>query len=71
MRKMLCEIDLEKAQRYPGRYLEHFPTMNRAPAHAEFRESIVEVGVGPCDFLHQMPWVGCETRADFDEYYPE
>jgi len=55
MRKMLCEIDLEKAQRYPGRYLEHFPTMNRAPAYAEFRESIVEVGVGPCDFLHKMP----------------
>ena len=24
MRKMLCEIDLEKAQGYPGRYLEHF-----------------------------------------------
>ena len=24
MRKMLCEIDLEKAQGDPGRYLEHF-----------------------------------------------
>ena len=32
MRKMLCEIDLEKAQGYPGRYLERFSTMNRAPA---------------------------------------
>ena len=43
MRQRLCEIDLEKAQVYPGdpgRYLEHFSTTNRAPAYAECRESI-------------------------------
>ena len=45
MRKMLCEIDLEKAQGYPGRYLEHFSTMNRAPAYAECRESIAKPGL--------------------------
>jgi len=45
MRKMLCEIDLEKAQGYPGRYLEHFSTMNRAPAYAECRELIAKLGL--------------------------
>jgi len=44
MRKMLCEIDLEKAQGYPGRYLEHFSTTNRAPAYAECRELIAKLG---------------------------
>ena len=46
MRKMLCEIDLEKAQGYPGRYLEHFSTTNRAPAYAECRELIAKPGLG-------------------------
>ena len=45
MRKMLCEIDLEKAQGYPGRYLEHFSTMNRAPAYAECLELIAKLGL--------------------------
>ncbi len=42
---MLCEIDLEKAQGYPGRYLEPFSTTNRAPAYAECRESIAKPGL--------------------------
>ena len=45
MRKMLCEIDLEKARGYPGRYLEHFSTTNRAPAYAECREFIAKPGL--------------------------
>ena len=45
MRKMLCEIDLEKAQGYPERYLEHFSTMNRAPAYAECRELVAKLGL--------------------------
>ena len=45
MRKILCEIDLEKAQGYPRRYLEHFSTTNRAPAYAECRESIAKPGL--------------------------
>ncbi len=45
MRKMLCEIDLEKALGYPGRYLEHFSTTNRAPAYAECRELIAKLGL--------------------------
>ncbi len=50
MRKMLCEIDLEKAQGYPGRYLEHFSKMNRAPAYAECRELVAKLGLikPPC-----------------------
>jgi len=47
MRKMLCEIDLEKAQGYPGRYLEHFSTTNRAPAYAECRELVAKLGLEP------------------------
>ena len=45
MHKMLCEIDLEKAQGYPGRYLEHFSTTNRAPAYAECRELVAKPGL--------------------------
>ena len=46
MRKMLCEFDLEKAQGYPGRYLEHFSTMNRATAYAVCRELVAKLGLG-------------------------
>ncbi len=53
MRKMLCEIDLEKARGYPGRYLEHFSTTNRAPAYAKCRESIAKLGSRSCNRLTQ------------------
>ena len=58
MRKMLCEIDLEEAQGYPGRYLEHFSTTNRAPAYAECRELIAKLGLryGNCPILCADQW---------------
>ena len=58
MRKMLYEIDLEKAQGYPGRYLEHFSTTNRTPAYAECRELIAKPGLG---FINRI-------RDDVDKY---
>ncbi len=58
MRKMLCEIDLEKAQGYPGRYLEHFSTTNRAPAHGpdrRDRELVAKLGLGQGNRAHSLP----------------
>jgi hypothetical protein len=49
MRKMLCEIDLEIAQGYPGRYLESRP--------AGDRELIAKPGLGR-EFKLPGPFLG-------------
>ena len=50
----------------PGRYLEHFSTMNRAPAYAECRELVAKLGLRPLPGAGRRPGSkpGCFASAN-------
>jgi hypothetical protein len=68
MRKMLCEIVLQKAQGYPVRYLESRRPggirKDRATGYAECRESAAKLGLRATSVVPAYPGFPAPCVAD-------